>query len=65
MLGTALGAGGLVLTVAVLQAAMAPMVSTAILAAQYNLDRDVATMALGAGIILSLVSIPWSSQWLP
>jgi predicted permease len=53
------------LTVAVLQAAMAPMVSTAILADQYGLERDVTSMALGAGILISLFSIPWMSQLLP
>lgn len=65
LLGLALGVGGLALTVTVLQAAMAPMVSTAILAAQYDLDREVATMALGAGLILSLFSVPWMSHALP
>ncbi len=64
-LGTVTGASGLVLTVGVLQAAMAPMVSTAILAAQYNLDREVANMALGAGLVISLVSVPGMSHWLP
>jgi malate permease and related proteins len=65
LLGTAVGASGLVLTVAVLQAAMAPMVSTAILSAQYNLDQEVATMALGAGLIISLVSVPFLGHLLP
>jgi predicted permease len=64
-LGMAAGIEGLVLTVAVLQAAMAPMVSTAILADQYGLERDVTSMALGAGILISLFSIPWMSQLLP
>lgn len=64
-LGSAVGASGLVLTVGVLQAAMAPMVSTAILAAQYDLDSEVANMALGAGLVISLVSVPWVSHFLP
>jgi malate permease and related proteins len=64
LLGTAVGVSGLVLAVGVLQAAMAPMVSTAILAAQYNLDREVANMALGAGLILSLISVPWMNHLL-
>jgi predicted permease len=64
-LGVAVGIQGLVLTVAVLQAAMAPMVSTAILADQYGLERDVTSMALGAGILISLFTIPWMSQFLP
>jgi malate permease and related proteins len=65
LIGVAIGAQGLVLTVGVLEAGMAPMVSTAVLAAQYDLDRDVATMALGAGMILSLVTVPWMAQFLP
>jgi predicted permease len=64
-LGVAFGIEGLALTVAVLQAAMAPMVSTAILADQYGLEKDVTSMALGAGILISLFSIPWMSQFLP
>jgi malate permease and related proteins len=65
LLASTLGVSGLVLTVAVLQAAMAPMVSTAILSAQYNLDREVATMALGAGLVISLFSVPWLGHVLP
>lgn len=64
-LGIAFGIEGLVLTVAVLQAAMAPMVSTAILADQYGLEKDVTSMALGVGILISLFTIPWMSQFLP
>lgn len=63
--GALVGAGGLVLAIAVLQAAMAPMVSTAILASQYNLDREVANMALGAGLLISLVTVPWMDGFLP
>jgi predicted permease len=58
LLGRSLGAGGLVLAVGVLQSAMAPMVSTSILAAQYKLDHEVANMALGAGLVISLLSVP-------
>jgi len=65
LLGVAVGASGLVLTVGVLEAAMAPMISTAILAAQYHLDQEVATTALGAGLILSLISVPWMGHLLP
>lgn len=65
LLGIAVGASGLVLTVGVLEAAMAPMISTAILAAQYHLDKEVATMALGVGLILSLISVPWIGHLLP
>ena len=65
LLGRAVGASGLVLSVSVLEAAMAPMISTAILAAEYHLDREVATMALGAGLVLSLFSVPWLGHLLP
>ena len=56
-LGLACGYGGLVLIVAVLQAAMAPMISAAILADQYGLEPRLANTVLGAGIALSLFTI--------
>jgi predicted permease len=56
--GTAAGVEGLVLTVGVLQAAMAPMVSAAILADEYGLDPALANTVLGAGIVLSLLTVP-------
>jgi len=49
---------GLVLTVGVLQAAMAPMISAAILADEYQLDPPLANTLLGAGIVLSLLTVP-------
>lgn len=58
LLGTAAGLGGLVLTVGVLQAAMAPMISAAILADEYGLEPDLANTLLGAGIVISLISVP-------
>ncbi|KRE89716.1 transporter [Frateuria sp. Soil773] len=57
-LGTAAGIDGLVLTVGVLQAAMAPMVSAAILADEYGLEPTLANTVLGAGIVLSLATVP-------
>lgn len=57
-LGVAAGVEGLVLTVGVLQAAMAPMVSAAILADEYELEPTLANTVLGAGIVLSLITIP-------
>ena len=57
-LGTAAGVDGLVLTVGVLQAAMAPMVSATILADEYGLEPALANTVLGAGIVLSLLTIP-------
>ncbi len=58
MLGAITGVGGLVLTVGVLQAAMAPMVSAAILADEYELEPTLANTVLGVGIVLSLITIP-------
>lgn len=61
LLGWAAGVHGLVLTVGVLQAAMAPMVSATILADEYGLDPPLANTILGAGIVLSLLSVPLGS----
>ncbi len=58
LLGTAAGVGGLVLAVGVLQAAMAPMISAAILADEYALEPALANTILGAGIVLSLLTVP-------
>ncbi len=57
-LGVLTGVGGLVLSVGVLQAAMAPMVSAAILADEYDLDPALANTVLGAGIVISLLTVP-------
>lgn len=57
-MGATTGVGGLVLTVGVLQAAMAPMVSAAILADEYELEPTLANAVLGAGIVLSLITVP-------
>jgi malate permease and related proteins len=65
LLGRMLGVGGLVLTVGVLQAAMAPMISAAILADEYELDPQLANAVLGAGIVLSLLTIPLGNLLLP
>ncbi len=64
-LGVAAGVSGLTLTVGVLQAAMAPMISAAILADQYELEPQLANTVLGAGILLSLVTIPIGNLFLP
>lgn len=49
---------GMPLTIAVLQSAMAPMVSAAILADQHHLDPPVATSLLGLGVLLGFVTVP-------
>jgi predicted permease len=61
LLGIATGVDGLVLSVGVLQAAMAPMVSATILADEYGLDPPLANTILGAGIVLSLLTVPLGS----
>jgi hypothetical protein len=53
------GVTGLVLTVGVLQAAMPPMISAAILADQYELEPELANAVLGIAILLSLISVPY------
>ncbi|MEO8810294.1 MAG: AEC family transporter [Rhodanobacter sp.] len=58
LMGAMAGVSGLVLTVGVLQAAMAPMVSAAILADEYDLEPALANTVLGAGIVLSLLTVP-------
>ena len=58
VMGVAAGVDGLVLTVGVLQAAMAPMVSATILADEYELEPILANTVLGVGIVLSLLSVP-------
>ncbi|MBD8872048.1 AEC family transporter [Rhodanobacter sp. DHB23] len=65
LLGMATGVDGLVLTTGVLQAAMAPMISAAILADEYDLEPELANTVLGAGIVLSLLTVPLLNLWLP
>jgi predicted permease len=57
-LGIFTGVPSLVLAVGTLQAAMAPMISAAILAEQYGLDPPLANTVLGLGILISLVTVP-------
>lgn len=63
-LGLVTGATGMVLTIAVLQSAMAPMISAAILADQYHLEPPLANTVLGFGILLSLVTVPLANMLL-
>lgn len=62
-IGKLAGVSGRVLIVGVLESAMAPMISAAILADEYDLDPSLANTVLGAGIVLSLVTVPLTS-WL-
>lgn len=58
LLGLALGVRGPIFAVGVLQAAMGPMVSAAILAEEHNLDAAVANTTLAIGLLVSLVTVP-------
>ncbi len=60
-LGVAAGVSGVTFIVGVLQAAMAPMISAAILADEYGLEPPLANSVLGAGIVLSLITVPWAN----
>lgn len=57
LLGRATGVSGLVFTIGVLQAAMGPMISAAIMADQHQLEPQLANAVLGAGILLSLLTV--------
>jgi predicted permease len=56
--GLAIGVPKPILTIAVLQAAMGPMISATILAEQHDLEPQLANTVLGIGIVLSLVTVP-------
>lgn len=58
LVGLAIGVGDSVLTIAVLESAMAPMISATILADQNNLEPQLANTMLGAGILLSFITVP-------
>ena len=54
--------GNLSATVAVLQCAMAPMISAGILAEQHDLDPPLANAVVSVGIVLSLLTVPlWNA----
>jgi malate permease and related proteins len=56
--GLAVGVSSTILAVAVLEAAMAPMIFATILAEQNDLEPQLATTVLGVGIVLSLATVP-------
>jgi predicted permease len=56
--GLAIGVSDAILTIAVLESAMAPMISAAILAEQHDLEPQLANTVLGIGIVLSLATVP-------
>jgi hypothetical protein len=59
---TVCGLRGETATIAVLQCAMAPMISAGILAEQHELDPPLASSIVGVGILLSLLTVPlWNA----
>jgi predicted permease len=54
----ALGLRGLTADVIVLESAMAPMITAGIIAAEYELRPELASLMLGVGIPLSLITVP-------
>jgi malate permease and related proteins len=62
--GLAIGVSDAILTIAVLESAMAPMISAAILAEQNDLEPQLANTVLGFGIVLSLVTVPLADYFL-
>jgi malate permease and related proteins len=64
VVGVAMGVSDAILTVAVLESAMAPMISAAILAEQNDLEPQLANTVLGIGIVLSLVTVPLANSLL-
>jgi malate permease and related proteins len=63
-LGTFLQISRPILTVAVLESAMAPMISAAILAEQNQLEPSLANTLLGFGIVLSFLTVPLANALL-
>lgn len=57
-LGRLLQIPGDIFTVTLLEASMAPMISAAILCEQHDLDPPLANMMVGAGILLSFITVP-------
>ncbi|MET0658901.1 MAG: AEC family transporter [Steroidobacteraceae bacterium] len=62
--GSLIGVGGPVLTIAVLESAMAPMISAAILASQNDLEPPLANTVLGVGILLAFITVPIANRLL-
>jgi predicted permease len=53
-----LNGSGKEISVTIFEAAMGPMITGGIVAIQYNLDSKLATMMMGVGIPLSLITLP-------
>ncbi len=64
LLGRMTHTDGSPLTVSVLEAAMAPMISAAIMADEYKLEPPLTNSVLGIGIVLSLFTVPLANALL-
>jgi hypothetical protein len=53
-----MGARGTEIQVTLFEAAMAPMITGSIIAAEYDLDGDLAALMVGLGIPLSFLILP-------
>lgn len=49
---------GIEIQVTIFEAAMGPMITAGIIAMQYDLDKDLATMMMGIGIPISFITLP-------
>lgn len=58
LLSRAVGVSSPALEATVLEAAMAPMVTAAVIAAEFELDSDFASLMVGIGIPISLLTVP-------
>lgn len=56
--GTGIGVEPRILTIAVLEGAMAPMIAATILATQHGLEPRLANTVLGVGILIAFISVP-------
>jgi predicted permease len=63
-IGVAAQVEGRLLAIGVLESAMAPMISAAILASDHGLEPELANAVLGVGILLSFVTVPLANAWL-
>ncbi len=57
-----LGKHGTDIRIVLLESAMAPMITSSVLASEYNLNKELSSLMLGVGIPLSLLTVPMWNQ---
>lgn len=57
-----LGKHGTDIRVVLLESAMAPMITSSVLASEYNLNKELSSLMVGIGIPLSLLTVPMWNQ---